>query len=1481
MNKAFKVLWNQVRGTYVVASEAQVTHGKPGKATKTIVAAAVAGLLAAGGSAFAATEITNDSFGSGENQYDSTKFISGHGGEISIETEGSAGILMGAIASGNLENVLDALGTPKDPITGTQYVTLAGFAGGENFIDTRTNQFATGILFTNEFKALLGYFKPELPDAVNKIERSWDNFKVIEKDETITQDIHLTLGTDSTPLLVASVLGDRVINTGMTYIDIEGQDTFNGSFVYNVKRNGNIVLDMHNGNSILMTGAGSAINVSGLGALGFVAQAESTSYELNGNTTLNLLDETTSALTLVGGSAVALGGNASSTVTGSSTINVNTQTSSDGYAGITAGVIAGGTAVSTWGGKANASVTDTIVNLTSGATLGIVGSGAAINAESSFVTDYVLASLGNLSDAVTFENTKAGGTSTSTVTTATVNVGKSASAFGLMGGGLAAAAQMYDSTEPSVSKTSTEVVNLNIGEVGAGYAFANNDDKVNFHYAVVDAGEAVMGYVDALRQKLDGAENVTLPSEYDIITKIVDAIDVSNVTVGVLGGGMALSYQANNGSSAEERSTTSYAENKVGTVNIDVNSGYNVGIFGSGLAASSAAEQDGEHLNALSDVGTVNIGITGGETVGVMGGGISYFTGTNEPNNGVSAQAKTETVNILVETDPKNGNQVASVDGIVGGGLAIDDTNGQYTNVSSEVGTVNIKINSGKVNKLYYGWLGGASQPSGERPADLKDYWDSITYAMTQGSTAVIGGGIASGGSVEGKHSASVGTVDIRIGDGATIGEAESVGNIFGGGLATDGASTYVKNVNITVNGEKAVVNGDIYGGGIALDGQYEQSYVNTSKSTVDNVQITLNNGSVTGNVYVGGKVIDSDNVSALTEGTSSTVKTATVNLNSDKVLGETSVVDGSGAETSTLKIASETGSFKFSDEQGVRGFDVIESKAAVSNMSYDFGNRKETVVTGGPVEFVSFGEVVGNKTLVVGNDAGETKVAGFASVAEGVNIAGMTFSVDTGLLSFNETGANAIEIATSTPAQAVATVYMTGNVDLTNTTVLVGETDNTTPGLYMGANGLLIADAAAKTNVTTGTDQTQTAEGAIHFVGVAEDGATVKIAAAEETATTVDNVLYKSIWDKTGYTFEARTGDELAEVGLYNFDAPDFLSDLHNHDNKGARFIERFLDQATVGVTNENRTQQLNAAVNLATAAGVQTAAIDSASLGIDAANKRASIINDQHEGGVLFAEASGRRTEMGGSADFGAIKSELGGVVVGGEYTTGDWTFGALANVGTGSVKGEGDNAGVDNDVDYYGAQIYTGKRFGQFNVVGQVGYLATSNEISHSTVALNKADVDADVITVGVRGEMRFDVTENTRMVPYIGLNYLRVGTDGYTTSQGVQVGDVDQNLFTLPVGVKYAGDMETTSGWMWTPSVDVAYVAAFGDRDVEATTHVGAVGQTTMDVWAESVVRTTIGVKAQKDNFGFGVEAGGAFGSDDTQGLFGQVRVDYRF
>lgn len=45
MNKTFKTLWNDVRRCYIVANEAQKSHGKPSKSA--VVAVAVAAALGA------------------------------------------------------------------------------------------------------------------------------------------------------------------------------------------------------------------------------------------------------------------------------------------------------------------------------------------------------------------------------------------------------------------------------------------------------------------------------------------------------------------------------------------------------------------------------------------------------------------------------------------------------------------------------------------------------------------------------------------------------------------------------------------------------------------------------------------------------------------------------------------------------------------------------------------------------------------------------------------------------------------------------------------------------------------------------------------------------------------------------------------------------------------------------------------------------------------------------------------------------------------------------------------------------------------------------------------------------------------------------------------------------------------------------------------------------------------------------------------
>ncbi len=68
MNKAFKVLWNDARRTFVVSSETKMSRGKSTKASKKMLVISLAGILACtlgGGKLFAADlestfDINND-----------------------------------------------------------------------------------------------------------------------------------------------------------------------------------------------------------------------------------------------------------------------------------------------------------------------------------------------------------------------------------------------------------------------------------------------------------------------------------------------------------------------------------------------------------------------------------------------------------------------------------------------------------------------------------------------------------------------------------------------------------------------------------------------------------------------------------------------------------------------------------------------------------------------------------------------------------------------------------------------------------------------------------------------------------------------------------------------------------------------------------------------------------------------------------------------------------------------------------------------------------------------------------------------------------------------------------------------------------------------------------------------------------------------------------------------------------------------------
>jgi len=1461
MNKAFKVLWNDARRSFVVSSETQRSHGKPKKITKTLLATALTGLMAVSTGAFASITVDRDYV----NDIDSTKFIHGNGEELVIKTNGDVRKFVADIkkaiedykasAAGGNPNELGLINAIREALSQTNYgdnAILTGTVGGNNFIDQTTIAELTKIL------NILPPAYDGVRDAIiGELEKQFENQ---QKEVSGTK---ITIGGEGTnPFMIGTVAGDRVVNA------ISGESEVYAENKMESVISGNTVIEANSGNLLGLTGGSSAVNISGVDVpiliplYSFDGGDASTIVE--GNSLIDLKG-TTSAIGVVGaGSAIAFGGKANTIVEGDSIINIGTETDSQGYEGVTAGVIGGGLAGATWGGTASAKVSNSYINVDSGSVIGVVGSGASITGDTSQIVDKIKDFVpGGLGALLGISGSDAGGTATSSVGNTFINLSGKASSFGLMGGGLAAAHQRYDSVTDSTSTVDTTNVEITIGDL-----------KSDIRLTDTQKGEIFKD----VNSVLDDLQNLDQVGEYKLLTDIVDAIDHEGVNVGVMGGGMALAYQQNNGYDGEYEHSA-WAKSTVDSVQIAVNSGYNVGIFGSGLAAASAASVGDKTTNAISDVGTVSIYLNGGDTVGVMGGGISYFTGTEEPNTGIAAQAHTDTVTIQVGGTDQEGNQLDPiVDGIVGGGLAVDDSNPDSVatkNVSSDVGEVNINVHSGHVGYLSFESFFGNNTDQPHENTGLLGYLDSLTYAMMHNDVAIVGGGLAAGGqgsAEETTGTSHVKTTNIYLGGTATIGEEGRRGNVFAGGIASDGAWSSVENANVIVDG--ATITGDVYGGGIALDGEYTDSdYYNPSKATVGNVTMTFLSGKVNGDIHAGGVVQDDDGVD---KGSSSTVENAKIILANDQVLGDTTVVDGAGADTSDLTIVSESGTYTFADGQSVTSFDTLTAESLVKGMKYVFGDRETTTVLGnGAIDFAELTFEAGD-VLAIGNDTGR----GVASYSG--DISNLTLDVNNGLMVLNADSETGLSGLASVSHQYKGALYVTGTVDFSDSKALVGNVTSETNGLYLGSDGLLIADAGSQTTVIGTVDSTNST---IHFIDVAQDGAKVTIDAEADTATSVDNVLYKAIRNEDAgvyYTFNSRTGSELDEVGLGDVDDTGALGDISKQDDAASDYINDFLDQATGGVTNSNRSQQLNAALNLAAAAGVQTVAIDSATMGIDAASQRASLIHDFAEGGVLFAEASGKRFEMGGSSDFGAIKADLGGLVVGGEYSANDWTFGALANLGTGTVRGQDDNSGIRNEVDYYGVQAYAGKRFGMMNVIGQVGYVTTSNDVSHTTVANEKADIDTDVLSVGVRGEMRFDLTQNTRLVPYIGFNYLRVNTDGYNTDQGLRVKEQDQDVFTVPIGVKFAGDMQTASGWVMTPSMDIGYVHAFGDRDTEARTQVGAMtAHTTMDVWAESVVRTSFGLKAQKDNWGVGVQAGTALGSDDTKELFGQVRVDYRF
>ena len=75
----------------------------------------------------------------------------------------------------------------------------------------------------------------------------------------------------------------------------------------------------------------------------------------------------------------------------------------------------------------------------------------------------------------------------------------------------------------------------------------------------------------------------------------------------------------------------------------------------------------------------------------------------------------------------------------------------------------------------------------------------------------------------------------------------------------------------------------------------------------------------------------------------------------------------------------------------------------------------------------------------------------------------------------------------------------------------------------------------------------------------------------------------------------------------------------------------------------------------------------------------------------------------------------------------------------------------------------------------------------------------------------------------IIPHLGVRYMYVSTDSYDVKSNgtVMRGDeMNQNIWTFPIGVTFSKQVETGNGWYVKPNLDLGIIPATGDIEARS-------------------------------------------------------------
>lgn len=847
-----------------------------------------------------------------ENNAKSHKFVIAQGDKVIITKHRNAGSLISEIkkAKGDLTKIRDAL---------AKY-SVVGVVGGEGQLDVGL----TGVLdaLNNEdLQEVLhwgGIDVNSITGITNKIiaiDTANNNHAVYNEGTDIT------IGDENNSTVAIGVVsGDLSFNTGLVpkgtilpnFASDKGEPT-------SIERSGDAVLNINNGNVFGGIGGSAAISVGNIEASFDPGDSASSNpdaqgiFSLNGETYVTLKGDVKTTIgtnanaagIFNGGMAMAVGGIAESTIVGSTNLAVKSSVELDtAINGLTVGLSGGGAALTTIGGTAISTVKgSTNIDITDGFSAGIIGGGTAGAFDATGGVEAIAGPLNNLgifshigdeighddgtADTtikslinVKVDNAIEGGKATAKTGNTNIDLNGNTTALGVVGSGMAIASHTYTWKNDGT----------NTDEQHEKY------DSYGSSIAVSETGKSIInvnlnGQSDNLWQSAMAlAEAVSSGKTTDEIVNSLDGFKEAGAVIGLTGGGVAIAHGSPSSNFDRSGKNGSFATVTTAGSEINLNSGYATGVFGGSLALT-----DNNAYAKASMTDTIDINVNDDmKVVGLFGNGLAYFTG--------SSQGGTKGLTGLAEVSAQDINiNVAggTVDGIVGGGLAIDDSQANTTNAKVTSNNVTVNVSGGEVNVLQFDPLVSAAAAVDRITGNTADdpNWSKYVSAVKAAAEniAIAAGGVAVGGGAQ----AEVAEAEINISGGTVKNDIIAGGiSVYGYADSKDQVSHVGKS---TINLDGGVVEGNIYAGGVSVNTPNAKGY-DKAEAVVDTAIINWNGTDIKGALIGSGYKVTDDN--------------------------STKSFDELPETASTLNISGENTLSPLENESKIRDFDNINVKA-------------------------------------------------------------------------------------------------------------------------------------------------------------------------------------------------------------------------------------------------------------------------------------------------------------------------------------------------------------------------------------------------------------------------------------------------------------------------------------------------------------------------------------------------------------------------